>query len=269
MQFLVLGTLEVVHDDCVLDLGRAQQRALLALLLVHANQVVAADRIVAVLWPGNRPADQSAAVQVEVSLLRQVLARCGCNAQAVLEERKPGYVLHVGDDELDAAQFERLVEAGRMALAAGWTGEASVHLGSALGLWRGDALADFAGRVFVHDEATRLRELRLAAVEDWIEAELVLGHHATVVDELRRLADANPLREPVWAQLMLALYRSDRQTEALRAFGRLRANLAGALGIDPSPALQQLEELVRLQKPELDEWRPPTTGAAEDDDGGR
>jgi ABC-2 type transport system ATP-binding protein len=225
VQFLILGTLEVVHDDCLLDLGRAQQRALLALLLVHANRVVAADRIVAVLWPGNLPADPSAAVQVQVSLLRQVLARGGSNAQAVLEERAPGYVLHVGDDELDAARFERLV-------------------------------------------AARLRELRLAAVEDWIEAELALGHHATVVGELRRLADAYPLREPLWAQLMLALYRSDRRAEALRAFGRLRANLAGALGIDPSPALRQLEELVRLQKPDL-EWRPPTTGAAEDDHGGR
>ena len=268
MQFLVLGTLEVVHDDCVLDLGR-QPRALLALLLVHANQVVAANRIVAVLWPGNLPADPSAAVQVQVSLLRQVLARGGRNAQAMLEEREPGYVLHVGDDDLDAARFERLVEAGRIALAVGSMREAAVHLGSALGLWRGDALADFAGQVFVHDEATRLRELRLAAVEDWIEAELVLGHHVTVVGELRRLADSYPLREPLWAQLMLALYRSDRQAEALRAFGRLRANLAGALGIDPSPALQQLEELVRLQKPDLDEWRPPTTGPAEDDYGGR
>jgi DNA-binding SARP family transcriptional activator len=267
VHFLVLGTLEVVHDDCILDLGRAQQRALLALLLVHANQVVAADRIVAVLWPGNLPADPSAAVQAQVSLLHQVLVSCGRNAQAVLEEREPGYVLHVGDDELDAARFERLVEAGRIALALGWMGEAAVHLGSALGLWRGEPLADFAGQPFVHDEAARLRELRLAAVEDWIEAELGLGHHATVVGELRRLADAYPLREPLWAQLMLALYRSDRQAEAVRAFGRLRANLAGALGIDPSPALQQLEELVRLQKPEL-EWRPPTTGAAEDDYGG-
>ncbi|MEA2685970.1 MAG: hypothetical protein QOE93_1165 [Actinomycetota bacterium] len=268
MQFLILGTLEVVHDDCIIDLGRAQQRALLALLLVHANRVVAADRIVAVLWPGDPPADPSAAVQVQVSLLRQVLARCGRDGQAVLEERVPGYVLHVGEDELDAALFEGLVEAGRIALAVGWMGDASVHLGSALSLWRGDALADFAGRAFAHDEATRLRELRLAAVEDWIEAELVLGHHATVVGELRRLADAYPLREPLWAQLMLALYRSDRQAESLRAFGRLRANLAGALGIDPSPALLQLEELVRLQKRDL-EWRPPTTGATEDDYGGR
>ena len=143
MQFLVLGTLEVVHDDSVLDLGWAQQRALLALLLVHANRVVAAARIVAVLWPGNVPADPSAAVQVQISVLRQMLARCGRDAQAVLEEREPGYVLHVGDDELDAARFERLVEAGRIALAVGSMGEASVHLGSALGLWRGDALSGF------------------------------------------------------------------------------------------------------------------------------
>ncbi len=197
-----------------------------------------------------------------------MLAHGGRNAEAVLEERDPGYVLHVGDDELDAARFERLVEAGRIALAVGWAAEAAVHLGSALGLWRGDALGDFAGQAFVHDEATRLRELRLAAVEDWIDAELLLGHHATMVGELQRLADAYPLREPLWAHLMLALYRSDRQEEALRAFGRLQANLAGALGIDPSPALQQLEELVRLQKPDLG-WRPPTTGAAEDDYGGR
>jgi DNA-binding SARP family transcriptional activator len=268
VQFLVLGTLEVVHDDCVLDLGQAQQRSLLALLLVHANRVVAADRIATVLWPSNLPADPAAAVQDEVSLLRQFLARGERDAQAVLEEREAGYVLHVGDDDLDAAQFEGLVEAGRIAVAVGWMGEAAVHLGSALGLWRGDALADFAGQAFVHDEATRLRALRLAAVEEWIEAELVLGHHATVVGELRRLSDIYPLREPLWAQLMLALYRSDCQAEALTAFDRLRANLAGTLGIDPSPALQQLEELVRLEKPDL-EWRPHTTGAPEDDYGGR
>jgi DNA-binding SARP family transcriptional activator len=268
VQFLVLGTLEVVCDGCVVDLGRAEQRALLALLLVQANRVVAADRIVEVLWPGHVPADPSAAVEVQVSRLRQVLARCGSDAEAVLEGRPPGYVLHVGDDDLDASRFERLLGAARMAMGVGWTGEAAVHLGSALALWRGDALADFAGRAFVQDEAARLGELRLAAVEDWIEAELVLGHHATMVGELRRMADANPLREPLWAQLMLALYRSDRQAEALGAFGRLRANLAEELGIDPSPALRRLEQLVRLQKPELD-WSPPTTDATEGEFGGR
>ena len=256
MQYRVLGSLEVEHDGRLVDLGRPKQRALLALLLVHANRLVPADRIVEDLWPGELPADPAAALQVQVSRLRHVLAGCGFDAQAMLESRRPGYVLHVDEDALDAARFERMVDEARQAVAGGRAEEAAAGLAQALALWRGGLLDDFAGEAFSRGEAARLEELRLAAAEDWIEAELSLGNHATVVGEVRRWADANPLRERLWAQLMLALYRSDRQAEALRAFRELRSNLAEELGIDPSPALRRLEEMVLLQKPELD-WVAP------------
>ncbi len=252
------------HDGRAVDLGRPKQRALLAMLLVDANHLVPSDRLVEDLWPSDLPADPAAALQVQVSRLRQVLAGCGYDPQAVLESRKPGYVLHVGDDDLDATRFERLVGQGRQAIAAGSVAEGARLLGEAIRLWRGDrVLADFAGEPFAREEATRLEELRVAAAEDWVQAELALGNHASVVGQARRLADANPLREGLWAQLMLALYRSDRQAEALRAFAGLRTNLAEELGIDPSPALQRLEEMVLLQKPELD-WRPPREARGED-----
>jgi len=261
VQYRVLGPLEVEHDGAPVDLGRPKQRALLAMLLVNANRVVPTDRLVEDLWPGDLPADPAAALQVQVSRLRQVLAGCGCDAQAVLESRKPGYVLHVADEELDVARFERLADEGRRAVAAGSATEGANRLAGALALWRGPLLADFAGEPFTRAPAARLEELRVAAAEHWVDAELALGHHATMVAEVRRLADANPLRERLWAQLMLALYRSGRQAEALRAFSELRRSLADELGIDPSPALQRLEEMVLLQKPELD-WRPPETASA-------
>ena len=268
MQFRVLGPLEVEHDGRAVDLGRPKQRALLAILLIHANHLVPADRIVEDLWPGDLPADPSAALQVQVSRLRQVLAGCGCDAQAVLESRRPGYVLHLADGDLDAARFERLVEEGRRAVADGRVEEGAARLAAGLALWRGGVLDDFAGEPFALGEAARLEELRAAAAEDWVDAELRLGHHATVVGEIRRLADANPLRERPWAQLMLALYRSDRQAEALRAYGELRHNLAEELGIDPSPALQRLEEMVLLQKVELD-WHPAEDAPPAPADGDR
>jgi len=256
VDFRILGPLEVVGEGRALDLGRPKQRALLAMLLLSPARVVSADRLVEDLWGGEPPADPSGALQVQVSRLRQVLG------PGLVESRRPGYVLAVEPAAVDAVRFEGLAAQGTAALAAGRP-DAAALLAQALALWRGPALAEFADRPFALAEAARLEERRLAAAEAWVEAELALGHHAAVVGDVRRLAEAQPLRERLWGQLMLALYRSGRQAEALRAYGTLRASLSDELGIPPAPALQRLEEAVLLQKPELD-WEPPRVARAAD-----
>lgn len=253
MDFRILGPLEVVHGGRALDLGRAKQRALLAMLLLAPGKVVSADRLVDDLWDGDPPADAAGALQVQVSRLRQVLGA------GVVESRRPGYLLDIDPETVDAVRFERLAEQGTTALAQGRPEAASTTLDQALALWRGPALAEYADRPFAMAEAARLEEVRLGATEAWVEAELALGHHAAVVGDVRRLAEAHPLRERLWGQLMVALYRSGRQAEALRAYGTLRTALSDELGIPPAPALQRLEEAVLLQKPELD-WEPPRDG---------
>ncbi len=251
VEYRVLGPLEVVCDGTPLDLGRPKQRALLAMLLVHAGQVVSVDRLIEDLWSGAPPANGGAALQVQVSRLRQVFGAAGA---AVVESRRPGYVLNVGAGEIDAAAFERMVGDGDDALAGGRPAEADERYVEALALWRGAAFVEFADQEFAMAEAARLEELRLHAWEAQADARLARGLHAALVGELRARATAQPLRERIWGQLVLALYRSGRQADALRAYGELKANLADELGIDPSPALQRLEEAMLLQKPELD-WR--------------
>lgn len=261
MQYGVLGPLEVVSGGLPLDLGRPKQRALLAALLVHAGSVVSSDRLVDILWADDPPANASAALQIQVSRLRQVLGSAGADGAAVLESRKPGYILHAGARDIDAMVFQQLVGDGDAALAAGRAAEADDRITAALALWRGAALVEFADQEFAMAEAARLEESRLHALESQAEARLARGRHAAVVGELRALAVAHPLRERIWGQLILALYRNGRQADALRAYGELRAHLAEELGIDPSPGLQRLEEAVLLQKPELD-WRAPPDGEA-------
>lgn len=251
MRFRILGPLEVDDGERPLDLGRPKQRALLALLLVHAGAVVSADKLADDLWAGEPPEDPAAALQVQVSRLRKVLGA------AAVESRKPGYRLAVEAGDVDAARFDALVAQARQAPPA----EAVTLLDEALALWRGPALAEYAAEPWALPEAVRLEELRLTALEERAEAELALGRHADVVGQLRQLASANPLRERLWGQLMVALYRCGRQAEALRAYGDLRHQLGEELGIDPSPALQRLEEAVLLQAPELD-WAPPAEAGA-------
>jgi DNA-binding SARP family transcriptional activator len=246
LEFRVLGPLEVLRAGEPVDLGSAKQRALLAVLLTHANEVVPIDRLIDDLWGETPPESAPNALQVYVSGLRKVLERDR------LVTRRPGYMLEVGIDELDALQFEQWAAQGRAALETGDPAAALHHLAAALSLWRGPALADFAYEPFAAADAARLEELRISAIEDRVDADLALGRHREVVGTLDGLVTEHPLRERLSGQRMLALYRSGRQAEALRAYQSLRKRLAEELGIDPSPALQQLEAAILAQDPALD-----------------
>ena len=257
MEFRILGPLEVVDGDELIDIPGTKLRALLALLLLHPNQVMSTDRLVDGLWGEAPPKTAPNTLQSHVSHLRTALTgrRPGENGQLVVT-RFPGYLLAVDPDHIDAGRFERLAGGGRRALDDSSPEEAVIKLTDALSLWRGPALADFAFEPFASSEGARLEELRLAVVADRMEAQLALGRHADVAGQLRQLVDEHPLRERLWAQLMTALYRCGRQAEALRAFSELRRALGEELGLEPSHELQRLEEAILLQKPELD-WHPP------------
>jgi predicted ATPase/DNA-binding SARP family transcriptional activator len=268
VEFAVLGPLEATRDGARIALHAGRQKALLALLLIHANEVVPSERLIDELWGAAPPASAAHSLQVYVSRLRKALEperAPGTPAQVVVT-RTPGYGVRVGEHALDLFCFERLLGEGRQALRDGDPQAAVSRLGQALGLWRGAALVDFAYEAFAQAEAARLDELRVGALEDKIEAELALGRHGELIGDLETVAHDNPLRERLWAQWMLALYRSGRQAEALRAYQELRAHLGDELGITPSQELVGLEEAIVLQKSELD-WQPPeqvTSSAAHD-----
>ena len=251
MDFRILGPLDVRVDDRPLALGGARQRALLGLLLLHPNEVVSSDRLVDELWGD---AEGSKALQVAVSRLRKVIGR------DVLVTRPPGYQLRVEPGQLDLHRFEQLVADGRAALAADNPGAASLTLREALALWRGAPLADLTFESPLQTELARLEELRLAALEDRIDADLALGRHADAIGELEALSALHPLRERLRAQLMLALYRSGRQAEALEAYHDARRALVDELGIEPGRALRDLERRILSQDAGL-ELEPSQQGA--------
>ena len=255
VEFGILGPLEIAAGGQPLPVQGARTRAVLAMLLVHANQVVPADRLTAELWAG-QPADRAAAsLQVRVSQLRKALRAAGEADRLVT--RPPGYLIRVTPGELDAPRFEHLARDGETALAAGDGALAARRLDEALGLWRGAALADVDDAPFAQAEARRLEERRLAALESRAEARLACGGHRELIGELETLTAAHPLRERLWAHRMLALYRAGRQAEALRAYRDLRAILTGELGIEPSPALRELEGRILRQDATL---APPAPG---------
>jgi DNA-binding SARP family transcriptional activator/pimeloyl-ACP methyl ester carboxylesterase len=255
VEFGILGPLEIAAGGQPLPVQGARTRAVLAMLLVHANQVVPADRLTAELWAG-QPADRAAAsLQVRVSQLRKALRAAGEADRLVT--RPPGYLIRVTPGELDAPRFEHLARDGETALAAGDGALAARRLDEALGLWRGAALADVDDAPFAQAEARRLEERRLAALESRAEARLACGGHRELIGELETLTAAHPLRERLWAHRMLALYRAGRQAEALRAYRDLRAILTGELGIEPSPALRELEGRILRQDAAL---APPAPG---------
>jgi len=258
VQFRLLGPLEAQDGERRVELGRPKQRALLAVLLVHANHVVSLDRLIEELWGEEPPPQAAASLQTYVSNLRRALdpGRPARAPSRVLVSQPPGYRLVVGAGDLDAARFAALAEEGRRLLGAHRAAAAARVLREGLALWRGPALAEVADEAFAQAERNRLEELRVAALEDRLAADLDLGGHAAAVAELEELAGRYPFRERLHGLLMLALYRSGRQAEALQAFADARRALADELGIDPGRWLRELEAGILRQDPGLD-WTPP------------
>jgi len=253
VEFSILGPLRVLDGGRDLTPGRAKQRALLAMLLLHRNQVVGSDRLVEALWGETPPASAPTALHGHVSALRKLLG-----AERIATHA-PGYRLRVDPGELDLARFESLVAAARSVGPE----ERSTRLREALALWRGDPLADLRDESFAQRELLRLAELRVAALEDRLDADLARGHHRELVGELEALVAAHPFRERLRGQLMLALYRCGRQADALHAFQDARRALVEELGIEPGPALQQLQRQILDQDPWLDPQPPAPAGAPE------
>jgi DNA-binding SARP family transcriptional activator len=245
LQYRVLGPVEALVDGRPVALGAPRQRALLALLLTQPNRVVPTSRLIDMLWGEEPPASAANLVQGAVSGLRKALGR------EAIDTRGAGYAVRVEADALDLERFERLSHAGAVALAEGSFDQAARLLGEALALWRGPALADLADEEGLGPVAARLDELRLLALERRLEAEVERGRHADVLPEIDALVREHPLREHPWRLLMLALYRSGRQAEALAAYREARARLVEELGIEPGPALRELERAVLAQDPTL------------------
>jgi len=244
--FRILGPLEVVEGDQTLTLGGPRQRALLAVLLLRANEVVSTDRLADELWGESPPPTAAKAIQVYVSKLRKQLG------ENRLVTRAPGYVLLAEASELDLGRFEQLVSKARQA-----TPELAVaHLRDALALWRGAPLADLEYEAFAQAEIARLEELRLAVLEERVDADLAAGRHRETLGELESLVAAHPLRERLAGQLMLALYRSGRQAEALDVYQRTRQVLVEEIGLEPNPALQRIEKAILTQDASLDLAEP-------------
>ena len=260
MEYRILGPLEVMDDDGrPVALGGAKQRALLAVLLLEAGRVVSAERLIDALWGDSPPSDVRHALQVYVSELRKALAGNGTRSSQIVT-RPSGYLIEVDPEDLDLGRFESHAEAGRRALSSGDTERAAAFLREALALFRGPPLADLALEPFAGPAIARIDELRLTALEDRIEAELQTGRHAELVPELQQLVATEPLRERLRGNLMLALYRSGRQADALGTYQDGRSILAEELGIDPMPELRALYEAILRQDASLSP--EPQAGAA-------
>ena len=240
VEFGILGPIEVVVAGEPVTLGGPRQRAVLARLLLDAGRVVAAERLIEDVWDGQPPATAGKTLQKYVSELRRILPA------DMLRTAGGGYVLELQADQIDSRRFERLVATGDYA--------------GGLALWRGDLLADLADLSFVAPERARLEELRLFAIESRIEAQLGSGHHAATIGPLTELVDEHPMRERLTSLLMLALYRSGRQVEALRVFERHRQFLTDEIGVEPAGELRQLEAAILRHDPALDGEPPPTSG---------
>jgi len=253
LEFRILGPLEIWRDGERVALEAARERAVLAALLLQSNRVVAADRLIELIWGGEAaPAKARNTVHTWVWRLRRRL-----EPPEIFVTRPPGYLLQIEPDQLDLFRFEDLLRRGRQALAAGAPTEAAALLREACALWRGEPLADVGAQRLREVEGERLTELHLQAVEARVEADLAVGRHAELIGELRRLVADHPMREAFRGQLMTALYRSGRQAEALAAYAELRRLLADQLGVEPGPALRRIHEAVLRLDPGLDEPASP------------
>src|SRR5215470_8763351 len=253
MDFRILGPLEVARDGQLLALGAVQQRALLAVLVLRCGEVVSTDRLVDELWGERAPAAAAKTVQVYVSHLRKALGA------GVIVTQGRGYRLAAAPEQVDAARFEALCAEGRRALAGGDAARARERLCSALGLWRGEPLAEFTYEPFAQAAIARLHEARLAALEDRIDADLALGAGGELIGEIESLIAANPLQERLRGQLMLALYRAGRQADALAAYRQTSELLREELGLEPGRSLQELERAILDQDASLEGTREVAT----------
>jgi ABC-type transport system substrate-binding protein/DNA-binding SARP family transcriptional activator len=251
MEFRILGPLEATNAGRPIPLGSRKERALLAILLLRANEVVSPHALMDELWGESPPPSAAHTLQVYVSRLRSRLRAAGGD-EGVLVTRPGGYLLRVGFGELDLDRFEQLAADARRALATGSSDRAAEKLRAALAIWRGRPLADLAFEPFARVDVERLEEQRLVAIEDLVEAELGRGNHAVVVPELEALVAEHPLRERLRGQLMLALYRSGRQADALDMYRDARDYLVGELGLEPSKDLRALQQAVLRQDGSLD-----------------
>ncbi|MCK1822297.1 tetratricopeptide repeat protein [Streptomyces sp. XM83C] len=251
--------MEVAGPDGTVLITAERQRIILALLLMEANRVVPTERLVDAVWGDEPPSTARGQIQICVSMVRSNLAKVGL--KDVIRTQAPGYVAEVADDDLDLRVFDRLALAGRAAAEAGDHAAATAAFAEALALWRGDLHIDSgADRTTLQGPTARLNEQRLAVVEQWVDSQLALGLHQQLVEQLMDLVVQNPLREHLRAQLMLALYRSGRQAEALEAYRNGRQVLIDELGIEPGEELRRLEEAILSG--ELDSAAPPAPPAA-------
>jgi DNA-binding SARP family transcriptional activator len=250
MTFRILGPIEVADGERAIVFEAAKQLALLGLLLLHPNEVVSRDRAIDELWGERPPATATKLVQTYVSQLRRPLGA------GLIATRTPGYLLQIEEEELDAGRFRRLVAEARRLAANGERVEAAALYREALALWRGPPLADAAFESFARNEVERLGEERLDALTGRIDCELALGQHEQLVTELETLVRQYPLRERLRGQLMLALYRSGRQADALAAYRDARRALVDELGLEPSRQLQGLEKAILTHDGTLDALPP-------------
>jgi DNA-binding SARP family transcriptional activator len=246
VEFRILGPLEVWHEDRLVHVGGTKERALLALLLLNSGEPVSADRLIDELWGDPPPPTARKSLQVRVAALRRAVGK------TVLVTRGDAYLVILEQDQLDLHRFEHLVAVGDQALGSGDAAAALETFEDALALWRGPALADFAYESFAQAAIARLEELRLHTLELRIDAQLALGLHGRAVSELEGLVAAHPLRERLRGQLMLALYRDGRQAEALDVYRTTREQFLEELGIEPGPALRDLERAILRHDPSLD-----------------
>jgi DNA-binding SARP family transcriptional activator len=252
MDFRILGPLEVLDESRRrVALGGDKQRVLLGLLLVNAGETLNTDRLIEELWGERPPATAAKTVQVHISRLRKALAGAGNGWEDLVVTREHGYQLEVDPERIDSRRFERLLAEGRSELGANRPERAAPALEEALALWRGRPLADLAYEAFAQNEIARLDDLRVTAQEHLIEAKLALGGHAEVVGQLEALIGEHPYREGLRAQLMLALYRCERQADALQAYQDARSTLVEELGIEPGERLRELERAILAQDPGL------------------
>src|ERR1022692_5090021 len=250
MQVQLFGELEAVAEGVPVPVRGAKQRALLALLALQRGRPVSADRLIDVLWGDGQAANPANALQAQIGQLRRTFG-----AAAILTS-EAGYALAVGPDDVDVVRFGQLVTEGRRLAGDGEAALASATLGEALGLRRGEPLAEFADAGFADVERAQLDELTLVAVEARAGADLMLGRHGELAGELEALCRQHPLRERLWELHILALYRAGRQAQALRAYTEVRDRLVDELGIDPGSALRDLEARILVQDPSLDAAGP-------------